>query len=308
VLETMVAVTVGSGTLIVAAAGNSRQRGNPLEYPASLPHVLTVGALDQANAPAFFSSGSQHVDLSAPGVNIPVAIPLTYRPPSFYDLYFSGTSFASPLVAGAAAWVWTARPTLELTQLFEVLRASAQDTSAPGYDAFSGFGRLDIPGALVAAPPPRDPQEPNEDVSYVKANGLLRRAATPLTAAGRRSGAVTARLDSGEDPRDVYRVWIPGRGSASIALQPSDGDVDLAAWGPRTKSVLESGSARKRDFRGLSERTGTKRERLRVKNRARKGGYFYVEASVGAGSGNVVRRVGGLRYTLSVSIVKPKTR
>ena len=304
VLDAMVAVTVGSGTLVVAAAGNSRERGSPLEYPASLPHVLTVGALDQGNAPAFFSSGSQHVDLAAPGVNIPVAVPTTLHPPNFYDQYFSGTSFASPLVAGAAAWVWTARPTLDVTQLFEVMRGSALDVSSPGYDAFSGFGRLDIPGALTVAPPPRDPLEPNEDVTYVKPKGLLRRAAKPLTAAGRKSGAVTARVDFGEDPRDVYRIWIPGRRAASIALQPSGGDVDLAAWGPRTKSVLESGTARKRDFRGLSERTGTKRERLRVKNPAKKGAYFYVEASVGAGTGNVVRKVAGLRYSLSVSIVK----
>jgi subtilisin family serine protease len=307
VLDAMVAVTVGSGTLVVAAAGNSRQRGSPLEYPASLPHVLTVGALDPGNAPASFSSGSQHVDLAAPGVSIPVAVPLTFQPPPHYS-YFHGTSFASPIVAGAAAWVWTERPTLDLSQLFDVMRASSQDVSSPGYDAFSGFGKLDIPGALAVAPPPRDPLEPNEDVTYVKPKGLLRRAATPLTAAGRKNGAVTARLDFGEDPRDVYRIWIPGRRAASIALQPSGGDVDLAAWGPQTKSVLESGSARKRDFRGLSERLGTRRERLRVRNPAKKGAYFYVEASVGAGSGNVTRKVAGLRYTLSVSIVKPKNR
>jgi hypothetical protein len=303
VLDAMIAVTVGSGTLVVAASGNSRQRGSPLEYPASLPHVLTVGALDQGNAPASFSSGSQHVDLSAPGVNIPVAVPATFQPPPSYSL-FSGTSFASPIVAGAAAWVWTMRPTLDRSQLFEVMRASALDLSSPGYDPFSGFGRLDIPGALAVAPPPRDPKEPNEDVVHVKPNGLFRRAATPLTAVSRKSGVVTARLDFGEDPRDVYRLWIPGRRAASIALQPSGGDVDLAAWGPRTKSVLESGSARRRDFRGLSERSGSKRERLRVRNPAKKGAYFYVEASVGSGSGNVVRKVAGLRYTLSVSTVK----
>jgi subtilisin family serine protease len=308
VLDAMVAVTVGSGTLVVAAAGNSRQRGSPLEYPASLPHVLTVGALDQGNSPALFSSGSQHVDVSAPGVNIPVAIPLTYHPPSYYDLYFSGTSFASPIAAGAAAWVWTARPTLDPIQLSEVMRASAQDVSSPGYDVFSGFGRLDIPGALAVAAPPKDPQEPNEDVSHVKPNGLFRRAAKPLTAAGRKSGAVSARLDLGEDPRDVYRVWIPGRRAASIALQPSGGDVDLGAWGPRTKSVLEGGTARKRDFRGLADRAGTKRERLRVKNRAKKGAYFYVEAFVGAGGGSAVRKLTGLRYKLSVSIVNAARR
>ena len=168
--------------------------------------------------------------------------------------------------------------------------------------------RLDIPGALAVAPPSKDPHEPNEDVSHVKANGLFRRAATPLTAAGRKSGAVSARLDSGEDPRDLYRVWIPGRRAASIALQPSVGDVDLSAWGPRTRSVFESGTARKRDFRGLSERTGTKRERLRVRNRAKKGAYFYVEASVGAGGGSAVRKVAGLRYKLSVSIVNAARR
>ena len=306
VLDSMVAVTVGSGTLVVAAAGNSRERGSPLEYPASLPHVLTVGALDQGGGPAVFSSGSQHVDLSAPGSAIPVAVPTTYHPQfGNYDSFY-GTSFAAPLVSGAAAWVWTVRPTLDVSQLFDVMRASAQDVSSPGYDAFSGFGRLDVPTALTIAPPAKDPQEPNEDVSYVRANGLVRRAAKPLTVAGRKSAAISARLDFGEDPRDVYRIWIPGRRSASIALQPSGGDVDLAAWGPRTKSVLETGAARKRDFRGLSERLGTLRERLRVKNTAKKGAYFYVEASIGAGTGSVVRKVAGLKYGLSVSIVKLK--
>ena len=101
---------------------------------------------------------------------------------------------------------------------------------------------------------------------------------------------MSARLDPGDDPRDVYRIWIPGRRAASIALQPTGGDVDLAAWGPRTRSVLETGSARKRDRRGLSERLGTRRERLRVKNPARKGAYFYVEASVGAGGGSAAAR------------------
>jgi hypothetical protein len=119
---------------------------------------------------------------------------------------------------------------------------------------------------------------------------------------------VNARLDVGEDPRDVYRIWIPARRAASIALQPSGGDVDLAAWGPRTNSVLETGSARKRDSRGLSERSGTKRERLRVKNPAQKGAYFYVEASIGAGGGSAARKVAGLKYGLAVSIVKPARR
>jgi Subtilase family len=291
--------------MVIAAAGNSRERGSPLEYPASLPHVLTVGAIDQAGQPAFFSSGSPYVDLAAPGFMIRVAVPTTLHPPENYD-YFHGTSFAAPIVAGATAWVWTARPNLDWTQVFEVMRASAQDISTPGFDAFSGFGRLDIPLALTVAAPSRDPQEPNEDVTYVKPNGLLHRAAKPLTAARRQGGSVGARLDFGDDPRDVYRIWIPAKRTALVALKPTGGDVDLALWGPRTVSVLEAGNARARDFRGASEKLGTRRELVRVKNTSRRGAYYYAEASVGGGGGNVVRRVAGLGYRLSVSILKKK--
>jgi hypothetical protein len=307
-LDDMVAVTFASGTLVVAAAGNSRQNGSPLEYPASLPHVLTAGAIDQTGQPTFFTSGSQYVDLAAPGMDIPVAVPLTYPdnyPPDHYDS-FSGTSFASPIVAGAADWVWTARPTLDVTQLFEVMRLSAQDISSPGFDPFSGFGRLDIPAALTVAPPARDPQEPNEDVRYLKKGGLLHRASTPLTTAGHLSGNISARLDFGEDPLDVYRFWVPGHRIAVVALQPSGGDVDLALWGPRTVSVFESGTALKRDFKGFSERLGTKRESVRVKNPSKHGDYFYIEAYVGAGNGTVTRKAAGLSYKASISLVKKK--
>jgi Subtilase family len=304
-LDRMIAVTQGAGTLVVAAAGNSRQNGSPLEYPASLPHVLTVGALDAAGRPTFFTSGSSHVDLSAPGQGIWVAVPGTLHPPTNYDV-FDGTSFSSPIVAAAADWVWTVRPTLDVSQLFDVMRASAQDVSTPGFDTFAGFGRLDIPNALTVAPPPRDPQEPNEDVSYVKPGGILHRAAAPLTSISHNSGGVSAAVDIGDDPRDVYRIWVPGRRAASVALQPTDGDVDLALWGPKTASVLESGQARKRDARGISERSGTKRERLRVSNTGAKGAYFYVEASVASGRKNRSRHVAGVGYRLAVSIVKPK--
>jgi hypothetical protein len=304
-IDRMIAITQRAGTLVVAAAGNSRQNGNPPEYPASLPHVLSVGSVDPAGQASFFSSGSPHIDLSAPGERIWVAVPTTLHAPDNYD-QFDGTSFASPMVAAAADWVWTARPTLDAAQLFDVMRASAQDVSTPGFDPFTGFGRLDIPTALTAVPPPRDPQEPNEDASYIKPGGFLHRATAPLTSAGHKSGSIAARLDRGDDPRDVYRFWVPGRRAASVALQPSVGDVDLSLWGPKTVSVLETGRARKRDTRGLSERTGTKRERLRVRNTALKGAYFYAEASYAAGNANASRHPAGISYLLSASIVNAK--
>ena len=303
-LDRMIAVTQSAGVLVVAAAGNSRQRGSPLEYPASDPHVVTVGSTDSNSQPAFYTSGSPHVDVAAPGDLVWAAIPVSADPAKYEQV--QGTSFASPIVAAAADWVWTARPALDWTQLAEVLRASAQDMHTPGFDPFTGFGRLNIPAALAVAPVAADPQEPNEDVSYVRSGGFLHRSVKPLTALRRKNGSITARLDFGDDPRDVYRIWIPGRHSASVALQPIGGDVDLSLWGPKTGSVLESGQALRRDARGLSERTGVKRERLRVKNTGRNGAYFYAEAYVGTGSGSVARPVAGIGYRVAVSIVKTK--
>jgi subtilisin family serine protease len=129
--------------------------------------------------------------------------------PSGYIIDASGTSFASPLVAGAAAWVWTVRPELDNTQLFEVMRRSATDIGAPGFDNASGYGLLNLPAALKFRAPPRDPQEPNEKPSQIEPHGLFADGTPPLTVPGRTTGSISARVDRSEDPIDLYRVWAP---------------------------------------------------------------------------------------------------
>jgi subtilisin family serine protease len=197
-----------SGSLVVAAAGNEALDGNPPNFPAFYPHVLTVGATDERNRVAAFSTISPTVDLAAPGVRIPVAEPFTQEP-SGYSTTGSGTSFASPLAAGAAAWVWTTRPDLDNTQLFELIRRSATDIAVPGFDNASGYGLLNLPGALNYRTPTSDPQEPNEKPREIEAHGLFSSATPPLTTAGHTAGSVTARVDRSEDPIDLYRVWSP---------------------------------------------------------------------------------------------------
>lgn len=303
-LEALVTVAFGSGSLVVAAAGNDGDRGSPLEYPASIPHVLTVGATNEQGRKAAFSSVSSYLDLGAPGQQIPVAVPAAYDPSGYTT--FSGTSFAAPLTAGAAAWVWTARPSLDVTQLFDVMRASARDIESPGFDALSGFGQLNIPGALSVPAQPRDPSEPNEDIDHIKPNRLFRQAAPPITSPGRTRGTLDARLDFADDPRDVYRVWIPGRRTTIVALKPTT-DVDLTLWGPRTASVFEGGATRKRDLRALSERLGARLETVRLKNTGKRGAYYYIEASVGS-SRPPVRRVAAIRYRVAVRTEKLPAR
>ena len=197
-----------SGSLVVAAAGNDALDGNPPNFPAFYPHVLTVGATNESNQVAVFSTVSPTVDLAAPGVNIPVAEPLAQEPTG-YSTTAAGTSFASPLVAGAAAWVWTVRPELDNTQLFELMRRSATDIGTPGFDNASGYGLLNIPRALNFRTPPRDPQEPNEKPREIEAHGLFANPTRPLTAPGRTTGLLSAHVDRSEDPIDLYRVWAP---------------------------------------------------------------------------------------------------
>jgi subtilisin family serine protease len=195
------------GSLVVAAAGNEGLEGSPKGYPAAYPHVLTVGASNETGHIASFSTLAPTVDLAAPGVRIPVAEPLAQEPSGY--LQVPGTSFSSPLVAGAAAWVWTARPQLDNTQLFEIMRRSAVDIGQRGFDDASGYGLLSIPSALAYRTPRRDPQEPNEEPAEIEPHGLFVGGNNPLTTPGHVTASLAAHLDRSEDPVDLYRLWAP---------------------------------------------------------------------------------------------------
>ena len=78
--ERQIQRAVKAGAVPVAAAGNEFQQGNPPEFPASLPHVLTVSATDPDDKPTGFSNESAAVDLAAPGIGILTAVPVRLRP------------------------------------------------------------------------------------------------------------------------------------------------------------------------------------------------------------------------------------
>jgi subtilase family protein len=206
-LEEAILFAFRSGSLVVAAAGNEALEGSPQNFPAFYAHVLTVGATREDGRVAVFSSISPAVDLAAPGVHIPVAEPKAQDQSGY--LVASGTSFSSPMVAGAAAWVWTTRPDLDNTQLFELMRRSATDIGEPGFDHASGYGLLNIPNALSFKTPARDPQEPNEKPRQIEPHGLFPTGTPPLTSPGHATGFVSAHVDRSEDPLDLYRVWAP---------------------------------------------------------------------------------------------------
>ena len=90
VMESAVNYAVSRGVLVVAAAGNSRQNGNPVSYPAAFANALAVAATDVTGATASFSNTGGYVRIAAPGVNISS----TWKNDGY--VYASGTSMPRP--------------------------------------------------------------------------------------------------------------------------------------------------------------------------------------------------------------------
>ncbi|MBA2331566.1 MAG: S8 family serine peptidase [Actinobacteria bacterium] len=256
---------LAAGSLVVASAGNERDSGNPTLYPAAFSHVLTVGASTRGDASTDFSSSGPAVDLTAPGEELPFQDPLD--PAGHYLI--AGTSFSAPLVSAAAAWVRTVRGAMTVGQLADLLRLSARDVGPAGYDEQTGYGVLDIPAALTAPLPPRDVQEPNDEISHVVAGGLFPRA-KPLVAA--RFNAV---LDETEDPRDVYRVSVPAGRKLTVKVS-SDDDVRVALFGPTARTVVGSSGRL-----AVADRAGTLPETVASANRTSRSRVLFLAISPG---------------------------
>ncbi|HQQ96975.1 MAG TPA: S8 family serine peptidase [Cyclobacteriaceae bacterium] len=141
-------VTVDLGYLVVCAAGNAGS--NTPSYPAAYDNALSVGATDSNDIKASFSNYGGTVDISAPGVSIYT----TAYNNGFNSI--SGTSFSSPITAGAAAVVWSKFPTFTPLQVAEQLRATADNVDALSpaiFNQLMGHGRLNVKNAVTQSVP-----------------------------------------------------------------------------------------------------------------------------------------------------------
>jgi hypothetical protein len=288
-------IAFGHGIVPVAAAGNELTQGNPIEFPAALPHVVTVGAVGPDDLAAPFSNANAALDLAAPGVCIPVAVPLALAKqdtgcPAAPDgyAYESGTSFAAPMVSAAIAWVRSARPRLKADQAADVVRYSARDVGTHGYDGETGYGVLDVDKALSLRKGRHDPGEPNDGPALI--DGSLIGRAQPFLFKGRRAGRRTATVDLTEDPQDWYRIELPGHGSARVTVRPRSGNADVLVRGLRIK-----GKTRSYPLQRSSAHRGSRRERLTLVNRSNRRELLFVGVQPGKG-----RRLDAV-YSLAVS-------
>jgi hypothetical protein len=150
------------GMTIVAAAGNNNI--DALDFaPASSPDVITVGATDVNDQRSIWWSGyasdwGEKIDVTAPGTDIlstmwsgdsscagsNLVVGIQY-------CHLSGTSMATPHVAGLAALLLSKNPALTNEQIRQIIRLAATDLGPIGKDRDFGFGRIDANKAMQMA-------------------------------------------------------------------------------------------------------------------------------------------------------------
>ncbi|WP_236717669.1 S8 family peptidase [Rummeliibacillus stabekisii] len=132
------------GVVVVASAGNSGD--DWVNYPAGYEGVISVGAVDSRKKLADYSSYGTSVDLVAPGDEIYSTFYEAEKKSSFQKM--SGTSMASPMVAGAAALLLSKYPKLTPSQVEYILEQSASDLGPAGFDEKYANGLLNVVEAM----------------------------------------------------------------------------------------------------------------------------------------------------------------
>jgi subtilisin family serine protease len=135
--------------VVVAAAGNLDT--NEQQFPAAYPDAIAVTAVDENLIRAPFANYGTWVDMAAPGVGIFSSFPGGYA-------WWSGTSMATPFVAGEAAVLRATDPLLTPAQVRTVLESTAIaiDAQNPAYVDLLGAGLTDVGAAVTSIVPPGD--------------------------------------------------------------------------------------------------------------------------------------------------------
>ncbi|UCD95090.1 MAG: S8 family serine peptidase, partial [Candidatus Zixiibacteriota bacterium] len=186
-LEEAMSYAREKGVVLCASTGNSGVEEH--NHPAASQYTIAVGASNDSDRVTDFSTYGDHMSVCAPGLSI-----LSLRADStdmydddepgvhvISDNYFvsSGTSMACPHVAGVAAWVRSISPGLTPDSVQRIIEASADDyvdpyglgDYGPGWDIYSGYGRVNLREALQLTPSIRAHiQSPRN--SAIIANGI----------------------------------------------------------------------------------------------------------------------------------------
>jgi membrane-anchored mycosin MYCP len=172
--------------VVVAAAANRAQSGNPVPYPAGYPSVVAVGAVGPGGTRTDFSETGDYLDLVAPGADV-IGLSRGGRG----HLVGSGTSYATPFVAATAALVRAYHPHLTAAQVKRRLELTADHPATSLPDPQLGWGMVNPYHAVTAilpeedgASPARQPLPPLAEVAVPTPDTRTRDVALGMVLAG----------------------------------------------------------------------------------------------------------------------------
>jgi serine protease AprX len=168
ILQVTCEAAIDAGIAVFCAAGNSGPGERTIATPGVSPKVITVGASDDNDKVADFSSrgptvdGYEKPDVVAPGVNIIAGRSKNTALGRVIDDYYvelSGTSMATPFAAGVSLLMLEARKDLKPDEIKAALENSALDLKT-GNDNVEGEGRIDAYAAITGGRPRGEPEVP----------------------------------------------------------------------------------------------------------------------------------------------------
>jgi type VII secretion-associated serine protease mycosin len=202
---------IEQNVVVVAAAGNRYEDGNPRPYPAAYDGVLGVGAIGENGARASFSQVGPYVDLVAPGVGVLAA---TAGPGHSRN---DGTSYAAPFVAATAALIRQYQPGLTGPEVVRRIVASTDPAPDGGRSDAYGSGVLNPYRAVtetrpagVSKPAAALPMDRADPVAVARQERRAQATERSLWAAGVAGGLTAlALLLAVVLPRGARRRWQP---------------------------------------------------------------------------------------------------
>ncbi|MFI0232862.1 S8 family serine peptidase [Streptomyces sp. NPDC017086] len=208
------------GKLLFASTGNDGAKGNKPNYPSMDPYAVGVAAIDKTGTVGKFSTHGNHVDLSAPGVDMPGWCDTTFTKYCTME----GTSNASAIASASAALVWSAHPDWTANQVLRSFIDTAGRTWAKDEPSkYLGYGiirprRVLIDKDIDPGPANRDPlaaengTDPDEDVTATPSLSVAPSSGEPAEGAkekeaGSAGGPTSAAAKDTESGGDT-RTWV----------------------------------------------------------------------------------------------------
>jgi subtilisin family serine protease len=207
---------VNLGVFIAASSGNSGVLDPyAIEYPAADPNVFAIGSINSGDVISRFTERSADLDLLTPGENVPTAYYDAVNRKHVY-LAATGTSFAAPHAAAAAALLRQVDPSLTPWEIMDILAASGSQNFDGDHERGPvtglSFPRLNIDAAIAMAMRAGD-----DDLEDNDSTG----AASNLSFSGDDASATNLRLIAGD--HDFFRFTLSAPARVEFTLQTSTG-------------------------------------------------------------------------------------